>query len=257
MRAPSLLSIHKHNPALFKQLLLFVFLLFARSCSACVQLRRLALSEAVVSAVRPLCRVTNVASVTSCAQLCVQEANCAAARHHRATKQCDLLTARFDSLEGQAAVAEVSGDAEVWAIAGRGFGECPASYTASWRSSRYRLSTESATWRDAERKCREEGGKLAELTSQEEMSAVAKQLGTSEMIKVFLGGSQAAGAEEPAGGWSWYRSRLPISPEMWSRGEPNNGGGKQHVLKMYLRSSGISLDDSGGTRRFLCECHLL
>lgn len=143
--------------------------------SACVKFQRLRLSEAVVSAVRPLCRVTQVPGASSCAQLCLREANCGAARHHAAIKQCDLLTTHFDSLEGPAAFANASGPVEVWAVVGRGFGECPVSYAAPWHASRYRLSTEKTFWSGAERKCRLEGGKLAELTSREERIHAAHQ----------------------------------------------------------------------------------
>ena len=211
----------------------FLLVLFG-STFASVQLRRLMLSETVVNAVRPLCRVSKVADVSSCAQLCLREAKCAAVRYRSSIKQCDLLTARFDGLEGAVASADVSGDVEVWAIIGRGFGECPLSYTASWRSSRYRLSTTRAAWLHAERECRAEGGKLAELTTPDEMSAVVQQMGTSVKKNVLIGGSQAAGAEETAGGWSWYRSGLPISSSMWNRREPNNNLRRQHVAQLHL-----------------------
>ncbi|MEL6488306.1 MAG: C-type lectin domain-containing protein, partial [Pseudomonadota bacterium] len=168
--------------------------------SACVQLRRLSLSEAIVASARHLCNVERVSSSSSCGQLCLREPHCAAIRYHHGLAKCDLLTARFDLLEGARALASVRGFVEVLAFLGRGFGECPATYTAGWRSSRYRWSRQKKSWSEARKACEKEGGKLAELTTEEEMKAVFDKLGIGNGI-FHIGGLQSPGSQEPSGGW--------------------------------------------------------
>ena len=195
--------------------------------SACVQLRRLSLSEALVASARPLCHVRDVRSSSSCAQLCAREPQCAAIRYNHGVASCHLLTARFDLLEGARALEEARGSVEVWAIQGRGFGECPSSYTGVWRSSRYRWVREKKDWETAVKVCEAEGGKLAELTSEAEMRAVFNSLGIGRG-NVYIGGLQAAGGEEPAGGWYFLRSRLPVNMSLFHATEPNNAGNREN-----------------------------
>lgn len=241
----------------FRCIFFFVFLLYVPSSTACIHARCLMLSDAIVSSVRPLCHVSNVSNVRSCAQLCASENSCAAARHNPFSMRCDLFTANFDSLEGAAAVAEVGGRVELWAIADRGFGICPASYTAKWRSSRYRISKDRRKWFAADRQCRKEGGKLAELTSMEEMYAVTKQLGTKDRTLAFVGGMQALGAKEPAGGWSWYRSRLPVAPEMWGGKGTTNFNNQRYLVVHMTKNSAYLGEVIDKHILFLCECHVL
>ncbi|PAA73218.1 hypothetical protein BOX15_Mlig002519g1 [Macrostomum lignano] len=40
----------------------------------------------------------------------------------------------------------------------------------------------------------------------------------------FLGGSQDPGSREPAGGWFWHTCRIPIDPNLWQKGQPDNAG---------------------------------
>lgn len=221
-------------------------------CSACVQLRRLALSEAVASSVRPLSRINGVANTTSCVQLCVQDEFCSASRFYDATKTCKLLTSRFDFLEGDTAMADIRGEVEVWAIVGRGFGECPSSYRLSWRTSRYRLYKEKLKWFDADRQCRREGSKLAEVTSDGEASALVQQIQTVELIYALVGALQKPGAEEPKGGWYWFRSGLPIFET-----NADNYRGIDDAGIAWIRSHSFILGDVSrfNSYSFLCECH--
>ena len=227
--------------------------------SACVQLRRLSLSEALVASARPLCHVRDVRSSSSCAQLCAREPQCAAIRYNHGVASCHLLTARFDLLEGARALEEARGSVEVLAIQGRGFGECPSSYTGVWRSSRYRWVREAKTWETAVKVCEAEGGKLAELTSEAEMQAAFNSLGIGGGgISGFIhvGGLQAAGAEEKRGGWYFLRSRLPVNMSLFHRNEPNNVGNQENHLSATQVFGKVYYNDYDGRRHteFICEC---
>ena len=225
--------------------------------SACVQFRRLSLSEAVVASVRPLAYIERVSGSSSCAQLCLREPHCAAIRYHRALAKCDLLTARFDLLEGPRAVADVRGFVEVLAIQSRGFGECPSSYTAAWRSSRYRWSRERKSWSEAVKACEKEGGKLAELTSEEEVKAVFDELEISYDYYFFdIGGLQTPGAEEPSGGWHFLRSQLPVNMSLFREGQLDNWRGKENHLSAKKRSNKVYYNDisMASGHDFICEC---
>ena len=253
------------RPSVPCSLCLLSLLFSSSSATNCVRPQRLRLSEAVVSSVRALCRVADVTSCPSCVQLCIRESHCAAARHHGVAKRCDLLTARFDRLEGAAALANVSGDVEVWAIPGRGFGQCPASYTAaSWRSSRYRTSTEQLTWSSADRRCREERGKMAEITTMEEKNAIENKLpDIGHWNYFYLGAHQDKGARNQMEGWTWVYSGVPFINDMWIHGEPNGFSRGENVVGLekysifglkYFRIFDIT---SAQSRKFICECHVI
>lgn len=233
----------------------FLLLVICGSCSGCLQLRRLLLSEAVVSAVRPLTRIPGVANTKSCAQLCERERACAAIQLNAETKTCSLLTRHFDHLEGQAALANISGNLEVWAAIGRGFGECPPSYTKKWRSSRYRMETISTLkWNDANKACYKEGSKLVELTSVEEATSLYQQFNTSGTA--YIGGYKLPGSNEKDG-WVWKYSQLPILPSLFAKDQPDNSNGKEKVLAAWMKPTEISFNDSGDYFSFsyICECH--
>lgn len=155
------------------------------------------------------------------------------------------------------AAGEASGDVEVWAIVGRGFGECPASYRAAWRASRFWVSEEKKGWFDAQRECSGDGGKLAELTSAEEISAVRRQLGENWPQFLLAGGVRPSEVKRKDEGWRWYRSRLPILSNYWKFGEPNNRIGNQRFLLIDLKNTTLEFHDISLPNRFLCECHLL
>lgn len=64
-------------------------------------------------------------------------------------------------------------------------------------------------------------GHLATLTSQGENDFVITLIGVGP---VWIGGFQAPGSSEPAGGWGWTTGET-WSYSNWGPGEPNNEGG--------------------------------
>ncbi len=231
--------------------LLLLAALFSSAASNCVQLRPLKLSEEVVSAVRPLCQVPKVSNASSCAELCLRESRCAAVRFRSASRQCDLLTARIDGLEGKAALASVNGDVEVFAIDGRGFGKCPSSYTLSWRASRYRRGKDKMRWADSQALCRSEGGKLAEVTTKEELG----------FFRVLEGGPLSLiGALRRGNAWNWYYSGLPIEDDMRTDAMKSKNEYWNTLTLWFTRNIGPqfrTVDVQYTQYAYLCECHQL
>lgn len=224
---------------------------------ACKSPRRLMLSEAVLGAARPLSHVMNVSTTPSCVNLCYQETLCAAARYQRSDRQCDLLTANLFFLEGQAALANSKGDAEVWTIPGRGFGECPSAYNVSWRSSRYWFSyTKKRSVTASGERCKQDGAKLAELTSEEEVLAISHSFSPS--LVSIIGGYQLPGAKEPDGGWVWRSSNLLINMLRFKENEPNDrSNGGERFLSAQLYGDNLHFTDvPQWFQGFLvCECY--
>lgn len=225
--------------------------------SACVQFRRLWLSEAVVASARPLSRVAGVPRLSSCGELCLREPLCAAIRFRPSLAACHLLTARFDLLEGPGASGDVNGPAEVWAVIGRGFGECPVAYTAAWQFSRYRWERRKVSWAAAAAACEREGGKLAELASREEMQAVYERLGIPDGFNfIHIGAARPPQVKEKAEGWRFRRSGRAVDAALFGPGEPNNAAGIETSLSAYKWHGRVHYNDYppklGG--EFICEC---
>lgn len=234
--------------------LLLILAPILSSSNACAQIQSIDLPLDVIRATHSLCRVFNVSSTKGCLQLCLREKACGAIYHYES--KCDLFTAHLYHFEGPAALTAINGNQKVWSIVARGFGECQDTYTAVWRSSRYRLSVQKVTWLEARQSCELEGAKLAELSSREEIEAVARQLGSSNAVDVFLGGFQMSGAKEPDGGWKWILSQLPVDVGAFSVGNPDNSWGEEHVLSASLARNSLLLNDANKNRRFffICEC---
>ena len=243
---------------------LLSLLLFAPSVFGCVQFHHLTLPESVVSGVRPVSLVRGVPNISTCAQVCLLEASCSAAQLNATSRRCSLLTARFTTLETVKPAAEGDRQLRVWAVIGRHFGECPASYKMAWKTSRYRLSDDKQTKEAAEQHCRREGGFVAELTTPEEVDFVVASLraiAPMQPISFFLGGVKIPGVKEPRHGFQWQNSNLPVTSVGWNKGEPNNGEGNEVFLEGYVPSDGkmMVLNDIGPSqmRRYMCECYSL
>ena len=238
---------------------LFLLLSALHATSACVNVRQLMLQSSIVDKLRPLTTVSRVRNFESCAQLCLRENACAAARLH-ASGSCDLLRADkniSNNHEHLDIAAATEHRVEVWAVAGRSFGECPESYRASgFGLSYFRLETQGATWKEARDKCHEEGGKLAEITTEAEGQAVVRLFRSRGVVGAFVGAFQPHPRVEPRGGWVWYQSGLPLSASMWNAGEPNNAGNNEHVAVGLLTGSRFLINDFVREIKsaFLCEC---
>lgn len=109
------------------------------------------------------------------------------------------------------------------------------------------------SWASAKAACEANGGYLATLTSAQENAFVEGLVAGNSSFWVhdccndlgpWLGGSQAPGSPEPAGGWAWLTSEA-WSYTDWKSGQPDNCCGGQDKLR-FIRlnsSSPIGWDD--------------
>ena len=95
-------------------------------------------------------------------------------------------------------------------------------------ASTYTLVKGKLTWPEAKAAAEAAGGHLATITSQKEWDIVRVIPGASN---VWLGGYQAPGSKEPAGGWAWVTGE-PMTATAWMAGEPNDGGGGEHYMEL-------------------------
>ncbi|GEM_PF-1586310 len=88
------------------------------------------------------------------------------------------------------------------------------------------------SWTDAQSIATQEGGYLAAITSDAENSFVYSLGGGN---RLWLGGYQPPGSQEPAGGWTWVTGE-PFTYINWNAGEPDNHGdaGPEDQLTMDL-----------------------
>lgn len=79
-------------------------------------------------------------------------------------------------------------------------------------------------------------GYLASINSVSENSfLVSSFAGAMEtQFQVWVGGYQPLGSPEPAGNWRWTSGET-WSYSNWSGGQPNNGGGSENYLVLYLQ----------------------
>jgi hypothetical protein len=87
-------------------------------------------------------------------------------------------------------------------------------------------------------------GHLATLTSAAETAfIVATFPQAAQGLGYLIGGFQAPGSPEPAGGWQWVTGE-PFVYTNWAAGEPNNSGGTEDVI--HLRNSSGQWNDLTG-----------
>ncbi len=96
-------------------------------------------------------------------------------------------------------------------------------------------------------------GHLATITSSSEDAWVDTLRATkSGLGQVWIGGSQAAGAAEPGGGWGWVNNEGPFPGNNqgpayanWNSVEPNNTGGVESHLTLGRYGAGGGWNDEG------------
>lgn len=104
-------------------------------------------------------------------------------------------------------------------------------------------------WHQASDFCKEMGGTLACITSAEEDAVIYDMVKKHQTASsCYLGGTD----EVKEGTWVWS-SNEPFLYTNWREGEPNNYGGKQDYLAMYIEDG--KWDDEAGSvaRGFVCE----
>lgn len=207
---------------------------------------RLSFLKATVLAV-----VRNVDQPEQCAQVCLQEAYCAASRHHEVQHLCDLLRASLVRWEGP---GRTQGPVEIRTMPERRFGRCPASYDTLWGALRYRWSQKMSTWSEAAQSCHSDGGKLVEITSHAEKKAVLAMTLARRLTSVLVGGVQDPQERRTYANWRWHQSGLAIDDASWidvSDKKRELNWLSVIVNQDELKYMQISVDFRS---KYLCEC---
>ena len=89
----------------------------------------------------------------------------------------------------------------------------------------YSVDVTLRTWTSAESSATSRGAHLACFTSIAEQTAAFQVTNFSQQQSIWIGLIQAAGAQEPAGGWAWVTGE-PISFSGWTFNSPNNDQGE-------------------------------
>lgn len=94
------------------------------------------------------------------------------------------------------------------------------------------------TWAEANAAAARAGGYLATITSDTENALVRSLIGESAFWSQdpntkawngpWIGGAQAAGGAEPAGGWGWAELE-PFGYQNWTPGQPDNAGAADRI----------------------------
>ncbi|MDB5338514.1 MAG: prkC 29 [Planctomycetaceae bacterium] len=109
--------------------------------------------------------------------------------------------------------------------------QIPADVTL-FRTKRYKVFTESLSWHEARQKCRDLGGRLADVRNASENTFLAGLAARSNVDTVWLGATD----EVTEGRWLWSDGK-EMKYQNWSVGgkQPNNKGNSEHYLIMTLK----------------------
>lgn len=95
-------------------------------------------------------------------------------------------------------------------------------------SHRYEVVSERKTWSEAQAACEEKGGYLATVTNEEEFKKVLEVAEASDRKVLWLGAKR-----ESDNNFAWI-TKETFSYTSWLSGEPNNEGGNENYLVMFL-----------------------
>lgn len=93
---------------------------------------------------------------------------------------------------------------------------------------RYEVVAQRMTWAQADAYCKAQGGYLATVGSQEEYDQIIQLADQSGRKVLFLGGQRGSD-----GNFQWTNGE-DFSYTAWMSGEPNNDGGNENCLVMFL-----------------------
>lgn len=118
-----------------------------------------------------------------------------------------------------------------------------------FQNKRFKVFVEKATWRDANRKCKAMGGRMAEVRSFAENRFIAQLTGQHQQDGFWLGASD----EGVEGRWLW-NSGSDLSFTNWFYGQPNDVGHVENYL-MMIRGSWYDQPDSSPIYQsgYVCE----
>ena len=103
---------------------------------------------------------------------------------------------------------------------------------ATFQNKRFQLFNEHVTWRVAARKCREMGGRLAEVRSQAENEFLTNFVRGKGSDGIWIG----ARDEDREGEWVWSDGS-PVDYRNWADGQPNNAGGAENFAMLLVRDN--------------------
>ena len=89
----------------------------------------------------------------------------------------------------------------------------------------YSVDATLRTWIQAQSGATNRGAHLASFTSLAEQTSAFQLTNFSQQESIWIGLIQAAGAQEPAGGWAWVTGE-PISFSGWTFNNPSDTGGE-------------------------------
>ena len=191
----------------------------------------------------------------TCALLCFKKPACTHWTFNPAASngegKCWLKTS--DSGRAKSTTGSSSGQK---ACGGRGFSlpevakaaaDAMASCSPPWKSldtGCYLFQEWNSTWYNARRECKQSGGYLVEIDSQEEQGAIRDEIddrgwdGNSHfgfwigLTDIFHDGT-----------WVWDNLGKPLDFSNWASGEPNNYNGAQHCVAMKVWGSVYDVDN--------------
>lgn len=129
-------------------------------------------------------------------------------------------------------------------------GYCPYPYTKVLDECFY-LSAYELNWSEARLTCQGMTGDLATPRHLYALKAfIIEKTGKEEPpLEVFVGAKYF----HEEGEWRWLDGRTMDSSN-WSPGEPNNNGGKEHCVDMWMKKHPMMNDRScSSQRRFVCQ----
>jgi len=116
----------------------------------------------------------------------------------------------------------------------------------------YGLFKDPQDWFVAQARCAATGGFLAEPITQQESDDLKEYLNIQEFGHVWLGGNDLFNE----GKLFWSHSGLPITNDVipgWWKGEPNNAGGKEHCMDLWMGWHGMNDRDCNMKIPFVCQ----
>ena len=129
--------------------------------------------------------------------------------------------------------------------------------------SRYRYQASKVSWTKAAAACEALGSHLIEMMTPAERVMVSADLSKIPGVDrglIQIGLKQTPGSTEPAGGWHWYASKIPMTnASEWAFGQPDNWDKKEHVGGWEFAYLGAKFNDHPESREggSVCECYLV
>merc|ERR1712172_468350 len=189
----------------------------------------------------------------TCALLCFKKPSCTHWTHNPTYQGGKCWMKTSDSGRAKSTTGSTSGQK---ACGGRGFSLPEVTSTAAaamascsppWKSldtGCYLFQEWNSTWYDSRRECKQSGGYLVEVDSQEEQDAILREIASRGwdgdthfgfwigLTDIFHDGT-----------WVWDNLGKPLDYSNWAPGEPNNWGGLQHCAAIKLWGENGKWDD--------------